>query len=31
MAKETNKVLVEMKNGDTFTIELYPQFASQNR
>ena len=27
MAKETNKVLVEMKNGDTFTIELYPQFA----
>lgn len=23
----TNKVLVEMKNGETFTIELYPQYA----
>lgn len=27
MSSVTNKVLVEMKNGDTFTVELYPQFA----
>ncbi|MCI5892165.1 MAG: peptidylprolyl isomerase [Clostridiales bacterium] len=27
MSKITDKVLVEMKNGETFTIELYPQYA----
>lgn len=27
MDNEKNKVLVEMKNGDTFTIELYPKVA----
>lgn len=27
MSNITNKVMVEMKDGNTFTVELYPQFA----
>ena len=27
MENKSNKVLVEMESGDSFVIELYPEFA----